>query len=548
MSDARFEGFKSGYKWLFRLPGSAVMFSSTLLALTLLTATARLFGFSTAEVLRAAAVLALPYSTAFLADRKVLTPRRLLGLFIIYLLLQFVIMPLRKPLLLASVPVALLSLLVFVAVSTKVVLALFFTTYLAVVYLLEPFHLPVVAGAMAAYLLIAVPVLYNIDRRVRKVTGVGGLRFLNSFLRYTLSGEKAGVESCLKAFSSMRTLPLHVFEFSGRGRTLGRIVVSGIHPGPLRTLGSSTLPEDVIARCPDTVFLKAPAGHGENLADSGEAVRVAEAACSKASAGEDKEALWARVSYAEGELVDCVALSFENGVTLCMLDPQVPMEDLPSSLREEFEKEGVVLADLHNMISDNYVQLPENPGENPELYLSVVRTVREALTNTVAEGALKFGIARVDYSDGVSVSRGGVSCAVLEVGGRRVAVVSVDGNNMVPEFKALVRQRMASMADYMLIATTDTHVMTGNFQGVDYYPVGSIEREALAEKLVACLSYALGSLQECSVRYRVVPIRSLFMDGAKLRDLSRVTKLNVRDGLILALLAALSPLPLLLLP
>ncbi|PLJ77702.1 DUF2070 family protein [Infirmifilum sp. SLHALR2] len=540
MTDSKFEGFRKGYKWLFRLPGTSLVLSATagIFMLELLLAPA--VGYDVRLFLTSAFTTGLPYLVSVLADRSVLTPRRALGFFLVYLLLLLPLILLKKPPVAASTVTVLLSFLVFIAVARRRALILYLSVYLALTYLFAPTYAYASLTVLVLYALLALPVLLTIDKRVRQVAGVGGLKYLRGFLRYTLSGEKDEVEECIKASSTRKTVPIHVFIFRSGSEVIGRLVVSGVHPGPLRTLGSSTLPEKVVTKCPPTLFLKAPAGHGENLAVSSEVDRVAEEVCGALSLKELPSTV--RLGLAQGKLVSSLAIRLP-GVSLCLLDPQVPMEDLPPSLREEFERKGVVLADLHNMISEDYLQLPESPDSAPELYLEVLRTIQESLEASVAEGQLKAGFAWIGFSDGVSIGKAGIACLAVEVGGKIVGVISFDGNNMTPKLKARLLQEVGKRVDYLLVGTTDTHVLTGVFQGVDYYPVGTFNEEALLEKSVKCLEEAKNNMRECSVLYGVYPVSSFFMDNTKLKGLSAATRLNVRDGLVLAVIAlALYPL------
>lgn len=544
MTDSKFEGFRKSYRWLFSLPGPRLMLVYALALSAIDALIASLRGYTLEEFLIVIMVGGAPFVVSLVLDSKVLTVKRLLGFFSIYLVFLLPFILLKKPLILASIPAMLISSLVFVAIARRTALIGLLATYFSLLYAFRPGILPLTLMFFGAYLLVAVPILYNINRRVLKAAGVGGLKYLRGFLRYVLAGEKKEVEECLKAATVRKTVPIHVFEFKSNGETLGKLIVSGVHPGPLRTLGSSTLPEAILTRCQQSIFLKAPAGHGENLADSGEVSGIAERVCSETNGGDP--AVSAALGIAEGKLVNSIAVKLSNGVSLSLIDPQVSMEDLPASLREEFEQRNIILADLHNMIDDSFIQLPEDPLENPELYLDVKQTILESLGREISAGSLKVGLARSNYSDGVSVGKGGISCIVFEIGGRRLGIISVDGNNMDPTFKTTALRELSSYVDHLLLATTDTHVMTGLFQGVDYYPVGSMNREQLLENMRQCLQSALSTIKECRAYYRAVPVNTLFMDGSKLKGLSRATRFNTRDGLILALLA-LSTLPILLL-
>ena len=306
-----------------------------------------------------------------------------------------------------------------------------------------------------------------------------------------------------------------------------------MHPGPLRTLGSSTLPQ-LVKQCSGTpvIFLKAPVTHSENISTLESTQRLAKTICNTHVVPQSN---FGRAGASSTDILEITIFGFEDLPQLAFLDPRVTMEDLPYRVSEfSFEEINTVTVDTHSMIAPGFLRISNDQEDE---IAKIITAIREASENKITEGKILAGFSSINYFDNITIGPAGITCAAMNVGGKRFLIISFDGNNMEPDFKARLLVSLGSLADTVIVTTTDTHIYTGLYQGRDYYPVGSVGPEEVLEKTLKCVQEALASVRETSVGYTVIPVRDKFMDGEKLSKISVATKKNTRDGLFLALLA-----------
>lgn len=538
----KFSELKQAYKLVFTLPRNEVLVLA-ILSLTVLSYVAASAVNATLSFLGAAVSTAVTVLVGRAVDGKIITWRRACGLYLVFLLSSALSLPLVGSAYPGALLTTLLGFLLLSAASDPVRAAtLPFSCLVTLSIIAGRINFSLIAIVLG-YVLTALGGLALIDYRVKKISRVSGLALLRGFLRYILSGEKHPLESVLAKLSSERVLNLHVFDFeTSRGDPLGRVIVSEIHPGPFRDIGSSGLPSKVIAAHGSlpVLYLKAPSSHAENLTFSTEVDRLV-GELDKLRSADTHQAI-ARIGVAARGKFRVAALSFSH-VSLAFIDPLVPMEDLPHHLCKELSLQGVVAVDTHSMIARDYSVL-EKLSVNLQEYYEMFSALVEALEDHVEEGQLLVSFKRINYSDGSSVAPGGVTCAVFSTGRSSIGLVSIDSNNVQADFKPTLMKSLEKYVSIPVIASTDTHLLTGRKTGVEYYPAGSVSPDRLLSACLECIEEAARNLEEARVSYSILPFKSLYMSGNLIEEISRVTRGNVLIGLgLIALAAAASALP-----
>lgn len=534
MSD-KFSELKKAYKLVFALPRNEFLVATAFVLVIVCLIVAIRVG-AVQSFLGAVITAAVPVLVSKIVDTRIITWRRAGGLYIVFLLLSLASLIVSGDAYPGTLSGALLGYL-FLAVSSSPLKAILpLLSYIAVLGITATSIAAKLSALALGYMLATLGSLALIDHRVKKVSGASGLTLLKGFLRYILSGEKCPLEEAFARLSTERKLNLHVFSFEDpRNKPLGRVVVSEIHPGPFRDLGSSSLPSKVIAAHGNlpVVFLKAPSTHAENLAFSIDVSRLMGELMQLKGGSDYSE--YARIGVAVKGRFRVITLSFSH-TTLAFADPLVPMEDLPHNLCTVLAPQKVIVVDTHSMIAEGYGVLDRPAISLPE-YSEILSAVTEALENPLEEGALRAAFERIDYSDGVSVASGGISCAVVAVGNVKVGVVSIDSNNVRADFKPVLLKALEKYVDVPIVASTDTHLLTGRITGVEYYPAGSILPDQLLTRCLQCVESAVERLEEARVKYSPLPFRSLYLRGDLMEEISRVTRGNVVIGIILVALA-----------
>ena len=517
-----YRGLKKGYKVIFTFPSAEKLYA----ALLVTAATEALLLPQTRLPLAATAAVT---HTLLLLDRRLYTPRRVAGL-TLYLL------AVAQPVIFSGATLQAVSAATLIlAVVTATLQSPRIGGIYAAASLLAASQNPMALALDAAALAAIAMLLWRIDNRIRGAVNTSGIRLLNAFFQYILAGRKWLFERELLSLSRERLLTLHAYRLHDPSETpILDLIVSEIHPGPFRDIGSSTLPQLLMRRPVTTCFLKAPASHSEDLtltSDAEKAVKKLENSLEEAS----HKSVYAGITSLEGDIINVLAMLWDEAPPLLFIKPQVPLEDLPPTLTEKLHP--AVLVDTHSIIDKDYILLKEGTL----LYAETLAETMNALHAHTTPTTLRAAALKIDYSDGIEVAPGGIVVAAIEAGGAKTLLVCIDGNNMDPHFQAKLRGQLRKLADHVVLATTDTHLYSGALSGVEYKPVGSSGGQRLIPLIAQNAEKALNALKPASASYVPVPIKAKYLDGEALAKISIETEKNLKDGAKIFALATLYP-------
>jgi len=353
-----------------------------------------------------------------------------------------------------------------------------------------------------------------------------GYQLLRRALLYLLTGDAAAFEESLNAISVTRRVPVYVVDLMDSDqRVQGMIVVSYVHPGPYRNLGSSALPTALLLeasrRGVTACFLHGTSQHSEDLALSSEGMRLISAIL-----GGEGEVLGsgAEIGLHTSTLDDFRATAISlQGITICILEREMGvMEDLPLSFHDSLSWKSIIPVDAHNSISPSLEGGTFSPetGEGRRLLglmLEAGMKAREKLASgwTVSLSSMR-GASDLD------VAEGGFTLVAFKrpASGEGLALVSVDGNNMLRHTRRLLLEMARPVfGGEVLFTTTDTHVYTGIKPRESYRPVGAGTSAAELRDRVTRL---FAAAREAPLAYRVrrIIFESRFLDPSCLNALS----------------------------
>lgn len=524
-----YKGFKTGYKIIFSFPSSQILIIVIFLTALSQSILGYVLGKNVQNIFVLYAIIVLASILLYAMSRQILNFKRFLGLILSLLLLTSpFLFSTNNPIILSPAGLLLLGIIAYLFSSPNASLPFF----------LASAFIPLATGNYIAVsvdviiVLVILLLLNRVDQRIIRVAGVSGIDFLRTFFLYILADIKNPLEDYLKKISVVRTIPIHIFDFISTrdGRVIGRIVVSDIHPGPLREVGSSTLPQLVMNSKTPTLYLKGPSTHSENLASSENLDKILALIETHDQTLFHGSCLFIKTNRTETMAITSLIFG-ENVPALVFLDPLVPLEDMPYRLQLELESKGIILVDNHSTISKKYdIILPESSE-----YFNTLKEVLNTLIDLPRfshknNPILKASFKKINYSDGREVSQGGINVAFLDNGEKSVSIVAIDGNNMNIRFKSALFHELKSLVDTPLITTTDTHVYSGRFTGIEYIPVGSSNSDSLREIIIKGVNEASQKLEPVNVTYRVVAVKDYFISGEMLDKISKETEKNIRDG------------------
>lgn len=320
----------------------------------------------------------------------------------------------------------------------------------------------------------------------KPVQALKPFKLLQAFLTSLLSGHSRELEKMMTALGSAEDVGVELFMIKREGKPSVAFVVSEIHPGPFRAVGSSMFPAIVQQKLGNkgihAVVLKGLSSHEKNLASVELSEKVAE------KIAEEAEMLETSPNYvkifrppARTKFNGVSGFSFEmagRNIVVLTLHPQ-PMEDLPQEILPSGQRDRVVVVDAHNSFDDALTHLEQ------ETIAKIRKYLEEFKEEAVETNLLKIGFARivpseVGLAEGMGV--GGVSCLVFEADEVRTSLLVADANNAMPWVRtaAFESARKHGCVDTEF-CTTDTHMVNGvSLGGRGYHPFG----EAIPEQTI----------------------------------------------------------------
>lgn len=393
--------------------------------------------------------------------------------------------------------------------------------------------LPVTVHELAAGVLVAGIFLVSgiafteiAKRPLSRAFGVDGLKLMRYVLDHmTELGEDGRRE--LEDFFAGLSVPSRVrvgaVGFRDRAARLkALLIVPTVHPGPMGYVAGSDLPSKLAAQLadltPNVLVAHGPSTHDENPSTSEECRKVGDAVRGLVAAASPTEesSLMARATV--GKATATAQLFGDAAFVVSSLAPN-PTDDIDRAtgfaVAQEAQLAGIrdaVFADAHNCMQ---VDSGLTHFGSPESH-DIIRACGSAVRGAMAERTrgLRIGVgSRTGFcspADGLGAR--GVQALVVETGGRRVAYVLFDGNNMVPALRPRVQERIRDLLADAEILTTDNHSVNVTIGG--FNPVGlRFEVDAFADAAEAAVRDALGDLEDADAFLSVGEIEGFRIFG-----------------------------------
>ena len=310
--------------------------------------------------------------------------------------------------------------------------------------------------------------------------------------------------------SKLEEVRVYALVFDGESGALGALVIPYVHPGPFKTLGSSTLPSLLMSRLRErgvpTLALHGASGHERNLVFRRDSVTIVERVEEAVLSGIGRHVEVSPFYRLRSGRIACLAQSLD-GVLLALIScTEGGMEDLPYDLVAEGAKVAgseLLLVDAHNRLEGD----SPRPMPGTRLYEEIL----EVLARASEVDVQRYGIVRAGFYsaplerwrevDGIGA--GGAAAAVFEIGGRKYFLLVYDANNMLaPMRDEIVAHLSAELGiDDGEVLTTDTHSVAGAVPGKQYAPLGErVKTEELLEVAREFVRRALEGERECTAR------------------------------------------------
>jgi putative membrane protein len=412
----------------------------------------------------------------------------------------------------------------------------------------------VVISAVVHYIYRAVSIPFERD------LGINGPDLLRAFGHEYLTDNPRPIESILTGIATVQDIPMELILFAEGGNPIACGVVSYVHPGPFRDIGSSDLPSELARHIQQKHGIHAFVLHGscthqQNLTTKQDYAKVYDEIDRLIETTETHAEVSGPFWTDGGKFKVWTLFIGPDVLTITTSSPEftddIALEvgiDTADMIRSRLPGLGAVsIVDAHNCINDYAVSVTRGDSEASEY----VGTVSEAVFSTSdgAKSLVEIGIHQA-FPDEISakegIGPGGITSLVMRTSEGELALITVDGNNMVPGFREQVIGILKAQGfDNAEVVTTDTHVVNAiSLSSRGYPPVGKYKPEETIENILFASERARAELRPATVGLGSGKVRDVRTFGEKgfdilTQDVAEAAGIAKRSGIASAVAAFL---------
>ncbi|MEM0240044.1 MAG: DUF2070 family protein [Candidatus Nezhaarchaeales archaeon] len=361
----------------------------------------------------------------------------------------------------------------------------------------------------------------SIDRLSESLVGMSSKEVFRAYVTNWFTNVKEDLEVFFNRISVNSQVSCDiVILLNSEGKVKGIIAVPHVHPGPLKGIGSTSLPSDLVSMIKSTYGTKPVVFHGLTTH------------ASDITSSEDyhkflklvKEVIvqspYPTVAGPSSHLVRVDVGGLSVG---CQLIRGLPIifvsgnergiDDIPEAFRRDIEQEVEKIYGAKPIMVNAHNQYEENPRINfEELRRGILKAVELAFKSSSHE-PIKVGVGEAEtlnINEIKGVGPSGIRALITAFRGLKYCYVIIDANNASKEFRDSIRSIVKSMgySDCELF-TTDNHLVV-HLRGVrssrGYYILGEkVKVEEVSDALRAAIREAEEDLFEANVaRKRII--------------------------------------------
>src|SRR3989475_4911789 len=376
-------------------------------------------------------------------------------------------------------------------------------------------------------------VIHRVEVSGRSEIGSSPMQLFRSFLHHWLRKTPTALEERLLSLSTEGSIETKILSFSGQdARPKASLVVSNFHPGPYRDMGSGGLPSELKQSLEESKHgvVQVPHGisnHKLNIVSHRDIDKLLSAARENYPSDHPIRQASSMIREKEGEAI-VSGQAFGNTVLLTITLAPIEMEDLPTEVSTEIEKEAarlgfeVLIVDAHNSIVG---QTSITPIQAERIIAAAVRVLSRL--KALSQGPFSVGSAydALDtYTLKEGIGPGGLSVMVVKTESDIVSYITIDGNNMQQGLREHILEsiREAGVSDAEVM-TTDTHLVTGLVRSpLGYYPVGTaLPTVAFVTQITQTVNKAMSNLEESSAGFSKFSLQLQVLGSETFQSITR---------------------------
>ncbi len=336
---------------------------------------------------------------------------------------------------------------------------------------------------------------------------VSATKLINISLKL-MKGKEEGEKELEEVFrnNSLKTDVNHIsFSFKSEDGEKALFVIPGLHPGPVRGIAGSRIPEILNEKLSE---------HGEVFTFHGASTHllnpIKENECyyfaddiDRSLEGLDYSKKGTKYfGHNHGVFVGCQA--FNNDLfTTVSFSPQ-PTEDIDAPIGEIISEQADMMgfSDIGFIDSHNCVKKGCSEVYYPsKRYKRIIDRVEEIFTQVKEKRKypVNLGIAtKKDYDKSKGIAGEGIKVAAFQIDGQLSAQILIDGNNMVRGLREEIQEEISDIVDISEVHTTDSHEVNTLIR--DYNPVGlNMDHKNIIEDVRGLVEEAVDDLERVEV-------------------------------------------------
>ncbi|MHA2407210.1 MAG: DUF2070 family protein [Candidatus Ranarchaeia archaeon] len=370
-----------------------------------------------------------------------------------------------------------------------------------------------IAGIFGIFLLLGFAFLWIVNTPAESALGIGGIQLFQGFAEEWLVGEGIILDNYFTEMGSPTTTNVSLYIFEREDKPNCGLVVPEIHPGPFKSIGSSTLSIKIQEQLGDTFATPhGPSTHELNLVSKDETNRVVQIIKKQLDSAKISSSQGSQSTRVKIGKITVLSQYFGNvGLYIATAAPE-EIDDISqavglnalSKAREEGIDNGAFI-DAHNCIGHYADSVYLNSPEADDVVNAVGDATRKG--RILPQGMLKVGVSNrkpAEITEEMGLAPGGITTYVVEVNNQQTCYVVVDSNNAITGLRDKIRkQLLASGFDEAELLTTDTHMASGSLSSkIGFNPLGEGGGEDLIIKeILQCAQDAKDDLSEARMKF-----------------------------------------------
>lgn len=361
--------------------------------------------------------------------------------------------------------------------------------------------------------------IWIINAPAKAVLGVGGFVLFQGFVDEWLEGDSVILDDIFTDIGIKTRLTIQSLEFRSKD-TQCFLVAPEIHPGPFKSIGSSTLSFLLRQQFGNQVFITHSAcTHDLNLVSKKETNRLVELLSHNLQSPSIHTSTSATKFITStvnsmsitGQIFGNTGLFFASNVLNNSDDIDRSIAKLAKDHAKYLNLEHLLLVDAHHGVEDICDPLMPFSFESEDLLSAIKHGIKTGQQQN--QSSFEFGAAH-QYPTPHSVTEGfgpaGISCLVIKTEKETTCYLSIDANNMVVGLREKIVETLKRHNNFthVEISTTDTHMVTGlDTRGMGFNPLGErIEHSEIVSICDNLAHEAVSKLNPGTMAYRELQV------------------------------------------